>query len=130
MAGVHLWNHSWNQDWIRHPWKYPSALSQTTSSSSLISLWADTGLLSVTTEGFLDCYINRFIPLAPLAVFTQPDLMIAIPFIVSAPSLLWYQEVIPFYCWVVFQCLNYSQFLYPFICHGHLSCFQFLAIIK
>ena len=38
MAGAHLWNHSWNQDRIRHPWKYPCALSQTTSPSSHQSL--------------------------------------------------------------------------------------------
>ena len=63
-----------------------------------ISLWADTGLLSATPDGPLDCHTSRLAPLAPEAVFTQPDLTIAVPFTVAAPSLLRYQEVIPFYC--------------------------------
>lgn len=32
-----------------------------------------------------------------------------------------------FYCWVVFNCMDTTQFMYPFTCDGHLSCLQFRA---
>lgn len=40
-----------------------------------------------------------------------------------------YQQLIPFYCWIVFNCLNTSWFTYIFINTG-LGCFQFLSSIN
>jgi hypothetical protein len=30
-----------------------------------------------------------------------------------------YHKFAPFYCWVVFHCINTSQCIYPLTCYGH-----------
>ena len=40
------------------------------------------------------------------------------------------QYFIPFDDQITFHCKNIPHFIYPFIPHGHLGCFQFLATMN
>ena len=105
---IHLWNNHHNQDskHIHHS-NFPSALCN--SSLQFHYLPPDNHWVAFCCFTFIELYI--------ISAQLFWDLFISL-----------YQWFIPFYFWVVFHCIDVSQFVYVLPVSAHLGGFQFLAI--